>query len=226
MRHLMRFQLYWFLLWQFVSDKSALPFYLKGSKSYYAFCHCVGSTVKGNQNNAENWSAQWNRVRLPSCGPGFESQAQKLCFFSLYSWNSVYICHLNWNVKRTKINKKSSRDWLIFLKVSLGKKLKNVWTEWTIHAEIFGVITTGHNSWKQSHIKLSMKSNKVGSLLGKNAFWLANTCHMISERSNYSNLPFSRSVCRLRQESFKLLARAFYCPFCRYLNCYNHTWQE
>ena len=32
----------------------------------------------------ENWVAVialWFRLRLPSCGPGFESQALHLCFF-------------------------------------------------------------------------------------------------------------------------------------------------
>ena len=28
--------------------------------------------------------AQWIRLRLPSCRPGFESQAHHLCFFNLY----------------------------------------------------------------------------------------------------------------------------------------------
>ena len=49
--------------------------------------------------------AQWIRLRLPSCRPGFESQAHHLCFFQFILFK-LYICHLNWNVKRTKINKK------------------------------------------------------------------------------------------------------------------------
>ena len=40
--------------------------------------------------------APWFRLHLPSCGPGFESQAHHLCFFNLY-WNCK---------KRSKINKK------------------------------------------------------------------------------------------------------------------------
>ena len=40
--------------------------------------------------------APWFRLRLPSCGPGFESQAHHLCFFNY--WNC--------NEKITKINKK------------------------------------------------------------------------------------------------------------------------
>ena len=38
--------------------------------------------------------AQWIRHRLPSCRPGFESQARHLCFHQLY------------NVEMAKINKK------------------------------------------------------------------------------------------------------------------------
>ena len=49
--------------------------------------------------------AQWIRLRLPSCRPGFESQAHHLRFFQ-FKLFKLYICHLNWNVKRTKINKK------------------------------------------------------------------------------------------------------------------------
>ena len=43
--------------------------------------------------------APWFRLRLPSCSPGFESQAQHLRFFNLYNW-----C---WNELR-------GRDWPIF----------------------------------------------------------------------------------------------------------------
>ena len=38
--------------------------------------------------NHFSWAAAiapWFRLRLPSCGPGFESQAQHLCFFNLYT---------------------------------------------------------------------------------------------------------------------------------------------
>ena len=43
--------------------------------------------------------AQWICLRLPTCGPGFESQAQqvRLAFFNL---------NLNCNVKCTKIKQK------------------------------------------------------------------------------------------------------------------------
>ena len=49
--------------------------------------------------------AQWIRLRLPSCHPRFKSQAHHLRFFQFILFK-LYICHLNWNVKRTKINKK------------------------------------------------------------------------------------------------------------------------
>ena len=49
--------------------------------------------------------AQWIRLRLPSCCPGFESQAHHLCFFQFILFK-LYFCHLNLNVKTTKINKK------------------------------------------------------------------------------------------------------------------------
>ena len=52
--------------------------------------------------------AQWIRLRLPSCHPGFESQAHHLHFFQ-FTLFKLYICHLNWNVNRTKINKKEAR---------------------------------------------------------------------------------------------------------------------
>ena len=44
--------------------------------------------------------AQWIRLRLPYCGPGFESQAHQLCFNSQILY---YICR--YIEKRTKINK-------------------------------------------------------------------------------------------------------------------------
>ena len=40
--------------------------------------------------------AQWIRLHLPFCGPGFDPQARHLCVFNLY---------LNGTEKRTKINK-------------------------------------------------------------------------------------------------------------------------
>ena len=47
--------------------------------------------------------APWLCLRLPSCGPGFESQAHHLCFFMLKL--KLYCC---WNKKRTKINEKEA----------------------------------------------------------------------------------------------------------------------
>ena len=35
--------------------------------------------------------AQWICLRLPSCLPGFESQAHHLCFFSIYIVRIVYL---------------------------------------------------------------------------------------------------------------------------------------
>ena len=45
--------------------------------------------------------APWFRLRLPSCGPGFKSQAHHLRFFNLYYWNCIEKI-----TKITKINKK------------------------------------------------------------------------------------------------------------------------
>ena len=59
--------------------------------------------------------AQWIRLRLPSCRPGFESQAHHLRFFQFILFK-LYICHLNWNVKRTKINKNEAGIGPFFLK--------------------------------------------------------------------------------------------------------------
>ena len=61
----------------------------------------VFTNLYQNANMLVSWGAtiaQWIRLRLPSCRPGFESQACHLRFF-IYL---CYICH----VKRTKINKK------------------------------------------------------------------------------------------------------------------------
>ena len=51
--------------------------------------------------------AQWIRLRLPSCRPRFESQAHHLRFFQFILFK-LYICHLNWSVKRTKIKEKEA----------------------------------------------------------------------------------------------------------------------
>ena len=55
--------------------------------------------------------AKWIRLRLPSCGAGFESQAKRLCFYrqSLY-----YICHCV--EKWTKIKTKRGQVWPTFKK--------------------------------------------------------------------------------------------------------------
>ena len=49
--------------------------------------------------------AQWIRLQLPSCCSEFKSQAHHICFFQFILFK-LYICHLNWNMKRTKQNKK------------------------------------------------------------------------------------------------------------------------
>ena len=50
--------------------------------------------------------AQWIRLRLPSCCPGFVPQAHHLRFFQFIKKFKLNICHLNYNVKRRKINEK------------------------------------------------------------------------------------------------------------------------
>ena len=52
--------------------------------------------------------AQWIRLRLPSCRPGFKSQAHHLRFFQF----KFEIEH----VEKTKINRKRGRVWPIFKK--------------------------------------------------------------------------------------------------------------
>ena len=47
--------------------------------------------------------AQWIRLRLPYCCPGFVSQAR---FFQFIKKLKLNICKLNYNVKRRKINEK------------------------------------------------------------------------------------------------------------------------
>ena len=49
--------------------------------------------------------AQWIRLRLPSCRPGFESQAHHLCFFSIYIVQILYLsfeleCETNENKQK------------------------------------------------------------------------------------------------------------------------------
>ena len=61
--------------------------------------------------------ARWICLCLPSCIPGFESQAHHLCFYHLQYL--CYICH----VKRTKINKK--RPSLAHLKKVIEAKFRS-----------------------------------------------------------------------------------------------------
>ena len=46
--------------------------------------------------------AQWIRQPLPSSRPGSSPK------HTIYAFFKLYICHLIWNVKRTKINKKET----------------------------------------------------------------------------------------------------------------------
>ena len=64
--------------------------------------------------------AQWIRLRLPSCRPGFESQAHQQCFFKFILFK-LYICHLIWNVKRTKLNEKLPGLAHFFKKINSSK---------------------------------------------------------------------------------------------------------
>ena len=62
--------------------------------------------------------APWIRLCLPSCPPGFESQAHHLHFFSIYI---VQICPLNWNVKRicNSVSNNFSETWIRWSNVAL-----------------------------------------------------------------------------------------------------------
>ena len=62
--------------------------------------------------------AQWIRLHLPSCRPGFESQAHYLCFFQFK------LKH----VEKSKINRKRGRDWPIKKNID-GRTLLNVFSE-------------------------------------------------------------------------------------------------
>ena len=73
--------------------------------------HLKNKTIRGAD------IAQWIRLRLPSCHTGFESQAHHLCFFQFILFK-LYIFHLNWNVKRWKINKKEAGIGPFFTKTS------------------------------------------------------------------------------------------------------------
>ena len=69
---------------------------------------CTSVRAKTEHNIFTLWGAaiaQWICLCLTSCRSGFESQAHHLRFFHFILFK-LYICHLNCNVKRTKINKK------------------------------------------------------------------------------------------------------------------------
>ena len=88
--------------------------------------------------------APWFRLRLPSCGLGFESQAHHLCFFNLY-WNC--------NKKRTKINKK---------RPGLAHFLKDLRIVWLVFMRD-SIVTTG---WRGE--------NYANSFFHKTQIWLGN----------------------------------------------------
>ena len=58
--------------------------------------------------------AQWIRLRLPSCCPGFESQAHHLCF-SIYIVQTVYLS-IEFECEKNENKQKRGRDWPSFLK--------------------------------------------------------------------------------------------------------------
>ena len=72
------------------------------------FDRAVASDPRGPGLIISRWGAaiaQWIHLDLRSYCPGLKSQAHHLLFFQFILFK-LYICHLNWNVKRTKINKK------------------------------------------------------------------------------------------------------------------------
>ena len=87
------------------------------------------------------WGAaitQWIRLRLLFCRPRFESQAHHLCFFQ-FIWFKLYICQLNSNVKRTKINKRG-QAWPIFKKRNnFGPQKYLFELVSSVHSATFGV---------------------------------------------------------------------------------------
>ena len=53
----------------------------------------VFTNLYQNANMLVSWGAtiaQWIRLRLPSCRPGFKSQARHLCFF-IYSICAIFV---------------------------------------------------------------------------------------------------------------------------------------
>ena len=82
----------------------------------HAWERTTANVVKPYRKTTYVWGAaiaQWIRLHLPYCCPGFESQAHHLRFLQFILFK-LYICHLGWNVKRTKI--KRSQDWPVLKK--------------------------------------------------------------------------------------------------------------
>ena len=108
--------------------------------------------------------APWFHLRLPSSGPGFESQVQHLCFFDLYFWN--------WNKKRTKINEKETgigqylmkwNDHLVYNKDKAFCNSISV-TRWLYYFSIFG----HQQQWKISPIMYQISKSRLNVLQIRN----------------------------------------------------------
>ena len=99
-----------------------------------------------------NWGAaiaQWIRLRLPSCRPGFESQAHHLRFLQ-----SKFVLYCHCVGKRTKINKKRGRVWPIFKKqlqcaVNYLLKYSLLWQAGLQEGEAFGPRNLVVESWSK-----------------------------------------------------------------------------
>ena len=84
-------------------------------KEVYTQCLCIQICALSIWLRYDGGAAvvQWIRSRIPSCRPGFDSQAHLLHFFQFKLW-----C-----VEKTKINRKRGRDWPIFFKKSIWLRL-------------------------------------------------------------------------------------------------------
>ena len=83
--------------------------------------------------------APWIRLCLPSCPPGFESQAHHLHFFSIYI---VQICPLNWNVKRicNSVSNNFSETWIRWSNVALTR-LQSLYIYHCAHWQAMNVLS-------------------------------------------------------------------------------------
>ena len=119
--------------------------------------------------------AQWIRSRLPSCHPGFKSQAHHLRFFHFKFEFKL------WRIGKTKIKGKRGRDWTIILKKIANLKVGS-WPK------ISGAYKTG--LWVkiiQFYLQSSFCNNLIwffGHLIKANFWWL-----------EYFLNPFSNTIC-------------------------------